>query len=314
MEFDSVGLVITDYCNARCEMCCAGREEIACHRHTLSPEELNCVLAQIKVVPQITSIGITGGEPMLFEDQVRQILDYDYGRPMQFSLKTNGSWGSSPREAKTFLAEYSDRLKKISFSYDGFHRKYVDVSSIRTLIDLAWDYEIPTDVVGCFLHSGTSAGEILDALGEQAYKCTFFYQPVIRTGLAKDLPESDFIKPYGIGSPLPCCAPLRHTLLVNTSLDVYPCCSQVIEGTILKAGNLNSDTLSHVIESIAHNRLLVALFTEGVGPFLQMAYKGEADGLDGLPFSSPCEACEYVFRDARFLERIRHEMSDIIAA
>lgn len=314
MEFDSIGLVLTDYCNAHCEMCCAGREEITCHRHTLSSKELDQVLAQIRETPQITSVGVTGGEPMLYEPLVRKVLNYDYGRPMHFSLKTNGFWGKNPYKAKLFLKDYCDRLKKISFSYDGFHREYIDIDSIRELIDLAWDYKIPTDVVGCFLRTGTSAGEILDALGEQAYKCTFFYQPVIRTGLAKSIPEPSFIKPYGPTSPLPCCAPLRHTLLINTSLDVYPCCSQVVEGTILRVGNLGETTLSQVIKNISHNRLLVSLFTKGVGPFLQIAHEEEGSELRKQAFTTPCEACEYLFRNSRLLEKIQNEMSNIIAA
>lgn len=302
MEFDSIGLVLTDDCNARCEMCCAGRPELQANQHTLTPEELDLVLRQIRDRNAITYIGLTGGEPMIHPALVQQVCDFDFGRPMKVSIKTNGFWGRNPKKADEFLSRNKGRIKYISFSYDEFHCKYINLDSIKTLIDIAWDHGIPTDIVGCFLKNSMTAGEVLDMLGEHAYKCNFVYQPVMRTGLATNISEERFIRPYRRGKEgLPCSVPLKHTILVNTALDVYPCCSQVVEGTILKLGNLKERPLGEIIDGATHNRLLVALFTKGLDPFLKTA-----ESIENCPteFSTPCEACEYLFRDTHLLERI----------
>ena len=306
MVFDSVGLVLTDDCNARCKMCCAGKPELQEQHHTLTHQELTAVLSQIKEVRSITYVGITGGEPMMHPDLVQAVCDYDFGRPMRISLKTNGFWGRDPKKASSFLTRNSQQIKYISFSYDEFHCKYVDLNSIKTLIDLAWNKGIPTDIVGCFLKDSMSAGTVLDMLGEHAYRCNFLYQPVMRTGLATNFDEERFIRPYRFGKEkLPCSVALKHTLLINTALQVYPCCSQVVEGTILRIGDLTVEPLSKVISRTKHNKLLVSLFTKGLTPFLDVI-SDEADCPS--EFSTPCEACEYLFRDTRFFNQFRNEV------
>ena len=110
MVFDSVGLVLTDDCNARCKMCCAGKPELQEQHHTLTHQELTAVLSQIKEVRSITYVGITGGEPMMHPDLVQAVCDYDFGRPMRISLKTNGFWGRDPKKASSFLTRNSQRI------------------------------------------------------------------------------------------------------------------------------------------------------------------------------------------------------------
>lgn len=39
MEFDNVGLILTDRCNARCAMCCSGQEDSCSQRKTLDEKE-----------------------------------------------------------------------------------------------------------------------------------------------------------------------------------------------------------------------------------------------------------------------------------
>lgn len=302
MEFDNIGIVLTDDCNARCEMCCAGRPELQANQHTLTPDELDLILGRIREQESITYVGLTGGEPMIHQDLVQQVCDYDFGRPISISIKTNGSWGRNPQKAEDFLTRNKDTIKYLSFSYDEFHCRYISLDAIKNVIDIAWDLRIPTDIIGCFLKNSMTPGEILDMLGEHAYKCRFGYQPVMRTGLAANIPEEKFIRPYRADkNPLPCSALSKHTLLVNTHLDVYPCCSQIVEGTILKVGNLAESSLSDIIEHMGHNRLLVALFHDGLSSLLSVAREEEDCPTE---FSTPCEACEYLFRDARFLERI----------
>ncbi|MDO4849978.1 MAG: radical SAM protein [Coriobacteriia bacterium] len=304
MVFNNVGLVITDCCNARCEMCCSGREDARERAVTLTPDDLNLVLAQVRECADIEMIGVTGGEPMLRTDLVQQICDFDFGRKLTVSLKTNGFWGSDLVKAEEFIARNHAVLTHISFSYDEFHRRYISLDSIKRIIDISQAYSVTTDVVGCFFADSTQPGDILNELGEYAYKTKFVYQPVFRTGLASDFDEERFVRLYEVGkNRLFCPAPRKGSLLITSRLDLYPCCSQVAQNTILRIGNLRDKPLAELLKDMGHNKLLVKLFTEGLDGLLEAA--GITKECPGK-LSVPCEACELLFADGRYLERI-HE-------
>lgn len=308
MVFESVGIVLTDKCNAHCRMCCSGLKELEGSMKTIPQDDVDLILRQIRDCPQIKQVGATGGEPMLFPSVVERILDYDFGREVKIGLKTNGFWGCDPEKARMFLSKYRDRLSNVSFSYDEFHREYVSLDAIKEIIDIAIELNIPTEVVGCFFRNSVTPGEILDELGEYAYKTEFKYQPVFKTGLASSFDPDWFIPVYDSSDDfLPCTALRQGSPLITTDLDLYPCCSQVVQNTILKVGNLKEKPLSVLLDDLAHNRLLVKLFSDGLSPFLELA-KGEG----GCPekMSCTCEACEFLFRDGRYMERIAHAFFD----
>lgn len=83
MEFDSCGILLTENCNARCKMCCDSREMEK--GKTLSLGELDLILRNIKECDNMILVGVTGGEPMLYPDLIEHILNYDFGRTMNFT-------------------------------------------------------------------------------------------------------------------------------------------------------------------------------------------------------------------------------------
>lgn len=68
MEFDSCGILLTENCNAKCKMCCDSRGMV--RGKTLSMEELEQILFNIKECEYMTTVGVTGGEPMLYPDLI----------------------------------------------------------------------------------------------------------------------------------------------------------------------------------------------------------------------------------------------------
>ena len=71
MEFKGCGILLTENCNARCKMCCDSRGLV--RGKTLTIEELDLILKNIKECPSIDLIGVTGGEPMLYPDLVEKL-------------------------------------------------------------------------------------------------------------------------------------------------------------------------------------------------------------------------------------------------
>lgn len=239
-------------------------------------------------------------------DLVEMVLRYDFGRPMLISLKTNGFWGEDYDKAKDFIQEYRDSLSGISLSYDFFHKEFISKEAIRNVIDVCWDLKIPSEVVGCFIKGEESPGKLLDMLGDSAYKTEYKYQPTFRTGLAKKIPDELFYKMYKASDQLlPCVGAQKPSLLIDPDLEVFPCCSQIVQNTILRVGNLKENSLSELIEMIESNKLLVHLFTKGLSNLVDCLDEKDMS-VNG--YSVPCEICESLFSTSKYMHRVYEKL------
>lgn len=299
MEFKNVAILLTEDCNAKCKMCCDSRGLV--RGKTLSNEELDRVLFNIREYELADCIGITGGEPLLYRNLIDQIMNYDFGREVRITLKTNGFWGRDINTAKKIISQYAHRLTYISLSYDEFHLPFISIDCIKNVILAAKENNIATDVVGCFLKDSKTPGEILDMLGDTAYYTKFCYQPVIATGSGALFPQESYIKILNVEKDtIRCIAGQNPDILINPRLEVFPCCSQTIENTILKVGSLMENSLHEVIADIKHNYIINTILTEGFTPFIQLLNNNDMSYPRDL--SSPCEFCEFLFKDDAFLK------------
>lgn len=302
MEFKNVAILITEDCNAKCKMCCDSR---GCVRgKTLSKIELESVLKNIKECDSITHVGITGGEPLLYPQLLDYIFEYDFGREVLISIKSNGFWGREVKKAEAIIKKYKNKLSNISLSYDEFHKEFIDVQYLKNIINIAKEYNIPTDIVACCLKSTLTPGDILNELGESAYLTKFCYQPVICTGSGKLFDEADYIRILDVDrDEIRCTASVEPDILINPKLEVYPCCSQVIENTILKVGDLKENSLGNIITGIKQNYVFHTIFTKGFSPFIEILKERGIDYPKNL--ASPCEFCEFLFKDGWFLDLLK---------
>lgn len=275
-------------------------------QHKMSDASLHLTLEQIKGTDKIRALGITGGEPMTAVELVEKILLYDFKRPMQISLKTNGFWGANYDDAKNFIQKYRKSLSGISLSYDFFHKEFMPVEAIRNIINICWDFKVPSEVVGCYIKGEESPGKLLNVLGDEAFKTEYKYQPTFRTGLAKNIPDDCFYKLYKASDKfLPCVGAQKPSLLVDPNLDVFPCCSQIVQNTILRVGNLKENSLAEQIEMIESNKLLVSLFTKGLSEFVNCL---DENDISESGYSAPCEICEALFATPKYLKRIYEKL------
>ena len=298
MEFKNCAILLTENCNARCKMCCDSRGLV--RGKTLSKEELTFILNEIKAIPTITHIGITGGEPLLYPNLVEKILTFDFERDVSVTIKTNGFWGQNLEKASRFVSKNAKRIQTVSLSYDDFHREFIDIDSIKNVITVCKNFNIPTEVVGCFLTTGSMPGDILNELGECAYYTHFLYQPVMSTGSGNCFKNSEYIKLVETDiDKILCPGVFAGNILINPKLDVYPCCSQAIENTILLTGNLNTNSLMNIILDIKQNYIFNTIFIDGFAPYIKLLKNYHLDYPKKL--ASPCELCEFIFKNDDFL-------------
>lgn len=224
---------------------------------------------------------------------------------IEFSIKSNGFWENNIEKTENFISKYKEKLCMLSFSYDEFHKEFIELGYIKNIIDVARKYSVSTEIVGCFLKNGMQPSDVMNELGEYVYFTEFLYQPVIKTGSAKSIADESFIKLINADEvPLVCLIPRDKQILITPELKVFPCCSQVIENTILDIGDLHTEELSEVIEKIYTNTILNDMLLNGFKNFIALLKKYDIDYPKHL--STPCEFCEFLFKNDNML-RIMNE-------
>lgn len=93
----SVGLNIAARCNATCSHCCvAGSPRAEAH---LSAEQVDNIVDNLILHPDVREVGITGGKPLLQARRILSLIKHISAAGMKTNLKTNGFWTITPERA-----------------------------------------------------------------------------------------------------------------------------------------------------------------------------------------------------------------------
>jgi hypothetical protein len=140
----SAGLLLTYKCNAGCEFC---YYNCSPEKNGLMPVETAIgAWRSLKILAgEGAKIHITGGEPFLYWEHLRQILEE--GRKQNLGkvdmVETNGFWAADRKivmERIKILDELG--VQRLKISTDPFHQEYVDIEPVRRLARIA------TEVLG----------------------------------------------------------------------------------------------------------------------------------------------------------------------
>jgi len=147
MNMTSLGLHITDKCNAKCVHCAFGcGPEI---EGFMELEEAKQYVADAKRL-DVEIVCITGGEPMLYPNLVEKIISECAMHSFpEIWLFTNGFWASDMNRARSTVERLVHLgLTKIFTSIDFFHQSYVPIESVRNAIAVSLEsgLEVCVDV------------------------------------------------------------------------------------------------------------------------------------------------------------------------
>jgi len=134
MGITSLGLHITDRCNAKCLHCA-----FACgpnFRGHMRVEEARHYLVDAKAL-DAEIVCITGGEPMLYPNSVRRIISECVRLSFpEIWLFTNAFWAHCTSKAHATVEKLrSLGLTKMFTSIDFFHQGYIPIESVRNMVE-----------------------------------------------------------------------------------------------------------------------------------------------------------------------------------
>ncbi len=303
MKKNSLCLMLTDRCNARCRICC-----FSCspeNHHVMTETMMKKSIDQAAACGDIRVIGFSGGEAFLYYELLKEGLTYAKERGFRTTAATNGFWGAWPDEV---LLERLSALPLdfISFSYDAYHGEFVSEDAFYRAYHAASALGIRVSIgIGETKGEG-SANAFFKKLGEEKYLKSFYIYPFYRCGRAETLPEDQFFS-YKDSHDLYC----RDSGEISVRYDgeVFPCCAQPVFDTCLSLGNLNGQTLDALTSD--SDMAKVHLVMRDAKSFRRLGETAEEKlGIRFPPHCvSPCEICRKIFSSKENLLQLMPEIS-----
>ncbi len=135
----SLEFIYTKKCNIKCDHCINN-----CGPFETSKVDLNTCLSVLPLLKEegIKEIGFTGGEPLLYFDEMIALFSAAKKNKVNPKLISNGFWGSSPEKTEKMLSKLvSAGLMCLNISTDNFHVKFIPEKNIINIFDAARKYK-----------------------------------------------------------------------------------------------------------------------------------------------------------------------------
>lgn len=132
----TIAILVTRRCNMTCAHCSV---ESSPRVNTKDPSEEEL----LDTIRQAASAGVkavqfTGGEPMMRQKVVLNLMRATHAMGLSCGLTTNGFWGKNPRMARKLLKEMLRYgLQYMTVSYDRYHAEFMGPQPILNIAEIA---------------------------------------------------------------------------------------------------------------------------------------------------------------------------------
>jgi MoaA/NifB/PqqE/SkfB family radical SAM enzyme len=268
-----LGLILTYRCNASCRHCYfnagpARREEM------LKGEVLS-YLDQAANLSTLKMVSLTGGEPFLLPELLREAVSYAVDQGFRTEVVTNCFWAENKETAEAQLSGLAEAgLDVINLSADDFHQEFVPFSYVRNCYEAAKALGLKITILCSVARSSRLTAEKIinllgdlniQTLGETAQPSAKTYAVVIETGFipagrGSQIPRGEWAVSQPAAGP---CLHVLRDIAVDPSGRVLPCCSAAGLIQKLTLGNVKREPLSKILERASMNETFNVLAVRG---------------------------------------------------
>ena len=298
MLFKTLALIYTWKCNATCASCCYSCSPKRVEK--LSLLQALSLIEETTHIEEIQHLSISGGEPFLYLDEIKILLEELNKTGRTSNCVTNAFWASTPEKAIDILKDLKrNGLTTLSLSYDSYHEKFVPVKHITNALHAAKSLEINIELNCSRGINDPHLVDILPSIEEVNGKLQEGI--LVPAGRAASLPSEVFA--YQDTAPLKRCGML-NAITVFPNGTVYPCCSVFGESSFLAIGNIQESSLKEILEDAHENPLLLIMERQGFGVLIDLGKK--IDPNMSLPSKTvnPCHFCHELFANSQTQEAI----------
>ena len=294
----------------RCNMTCAHCSVESSPKVRGKEPSLEDLLSSVRdaATAGVTGVNVTGGEPMLREEEALAVIDECRRLGIATRMTTNGFWGRNPeRASRTLTALLDAGLGGLTVSYDRFHAAFQGPEPVvhiaRAAARLGFSFDVNVTRLA-------EDGEIESLIGPFAYlpgvRLRFYdVQPV---GAARHLPGAALrseVEGFCSACGIPALTDDRRLTACNGPSYFQP------SGSPLVLGSLDDASLGELLSRHRDDPILETIRTKGP--------EGLRDTLRELPafesfefrerYAGMCELCHHITSNPEAVSALRASLS-----
>lgn len=305
-QYYMLGLIYTYKCNAECDICifsCSPKRE-----EKMSLDTAKKLIKEAKDAG-IKLIGISGGEPFVYYDELLELSNYVRKQQLALTITTNCYWADTYEHAVEKLEQLKENgAEHIKISADDFHGKYVSYKNIVNVLRAGRTVNVRV-VLGCTVTKNSSRLKgLLEHIENEAFGNILTEISCYPIGRAKEkFNRNDFIYTNDINK---FCRE-QGMLSVTPTGEVYPCgniCSFVPSRCV---GSIYEESLAELIEKAETNGHTEYIANNGIKPYFDYISKNDVPMNLTHEYTDTCHACYDLFlnNDIKYLDEILDKLN-----
>lgn len=297
LTISGVTWIISYRCNLNCQHCFF---DVAGPLHVLDPGLAQKALASLEQPEPLAWQHISGGEPLLFEEELHLLLEViqEYGSKT-VGIATNGFWGESASRAQLIVEQLKKRgVNGVCLSADNYHQQQIPLAHVRTAAEQVFEQNLGKHsfVVSCY------PAEDAPPIENEPFAIPFAPIPIRKIGKGSSLTagaEAACVQSVPASSCRNLCCCLGETNPFEPQMVWIDPYGNVMICYGLIVGNLHKKSLGEILKSYSIHKspLLETLSERGpIGLYRLALERGWQ--LEG-PFADECDLCwqaRYVLR------------------
>ena len=290
--FRKIAFGYSTRCNVACGHCVAVEGHDGYQKMDLA--RAKTIISEMATA-HIKGISFTAGEPLIYLNDMMDLLGVCKKNGIYSRIVTNGFWAKSIDCAEEVVSALKTAgLSQLRISYSRWHQDHIDreniVSAANSCNKLGLDYFIS------FITDFTDQDESRERYLIE-HRLRYFPEPVIYFGRAGDFDSPGLFNDYNANR-------CDMNPYVSPELDMFACCdagSRFNQTGFLYLGNLNDHSIESLFQKYENNRLYRTVKTAGLTPMATSM---------GIPSKEivtlrKCELCERLFNTQENLDRLQ---------
>ena len=290
-RFRKIAFGYATRCNIKCAHCVAADEE-----HPTTKMDLGKARTVIRALAgcHVQGVSFTAGEPLLFLDDIVDLIGICRRNEIYTRVGTNGFWAKTELAAdRVVMALKVAGLSQLRISFSRWHQEHVPRDSILAAAESC--KKAGLDYFISFVTDFSAADEV----GEQFlrdHQLRFSPEPLIYLGRARK-----FDRPRIFTDFHPNTCPVNPYL--SPDLDMFACCdagSSFTKTNFFFLGNLKDQSLEALFQRYEKSRLINQIQTVGLTRLAaSLGFKTRE-----IVTYRRCELCEALFNSKENLHRL----------
>lgn len=291
MSYKAIDLIYTFKCTASCRIC-----GFSCSPKRTEKMKLEDAMRYVKEGREagIRIAGITGGEPLLYADEIFSLIKYiktELG--MYITMTTNCFWADTFENAYKIILQLKklgvDHLK---ISSDEFHSENIPYQNIINVLDARQEIDLSMSLGCVALKNSKGLKDIVEHLNEHIHGIVLGQHACAPIGRAKEyFQEDDF---FSTNKLIGNCVE-KNQITIKPNGDAYPCGSfcGLIENRCL--GNANCMSIKELVNKAELNKTNYFISNYGIKPYYDYIRENNLGLEIQDKFVDSCDACYQLF-------------------